>query len=218
MQNIFKFKKQSRQKHWEDVYQTKKFNEVSWYKQNLQVSIDLILSFNPDQNASIIDVGGGNSVFVDKLIELNFKDIAVLDISVKALEQSQQRLGEYSRNVEWIVSDILDFDTEKRFDIWHDWATFHFLTSKQDIKEYVKVAGKLIKPCGYMIIATFSTEGPKKCSRLKVTQYSEESIKNVFLDDFSLIKSLKENHITPFQTNQNFLYTVFQKHTQEVRI
>lgn len=113
---------QPRKQHWEKIYQTKKSDEVSWYKPVPKTSLDLILSLRPAPQTAIIDVGGGDSVLADKLLALNFKNITVLDISAQALQRAQQRLGSQAQSVQWITADILDFDTEKRFDIWHDWA------------------------------------------------------------------------------------------------
>lgn len=197
--------------HWENVFNTKKFNEVSWYQANPKMSTDLILSTHPDKNSNIIDVGGGDSNLVDKLLELGFKNIFILDISSKALEKSQQRLGEKAKKIKWINSDIREFKTEYKFDIWHDRALFHFLTSEEDIDKYVKIVNKLVKPNGYLIIATFSLKGPEKCSGLEIKRYSESSIKKIFSEEFENIKSLEEIHHTPFQTSQNFIFNVFRK-------
>ena len=197
--------------HWEDIFSTKNFDEVSWHQSNPKTSVKLILSTHPDKDAHIIDVGGGDSNLVDKLLDLGFKNIFVLDVSLKALKKSQQRLGVKSRIVKWISSDIRKFETSNRFEIWHDRAAFHFLTNNSDIKRYVKLTREYIKPGGHLIISTFSLEGPKKCSGLDIRQYSEDSMKKIFYEGFEHIKSLEEIHHTPFQTTQNFIWNVFRK-------
>ena len=195
--------------HWEDIFSTKNFDEVSWHQSNPKTSVKLILSTHPDKDAHIIDVGGGDSNLVDKLLDLGFKNIFVLDVSLKALKKSQQRLGVKSRIVKWISSDIRKFETSNRFEIWHDRAAFHFLTNNSDIKRYVKLTREYIKPGGHLIISTFSLEGPKKCSGLDIKQYSEDSMKKIFYEGFEHIKSLEEIHHTPFKTTQCFIYNVF---------
>ncbi len=202
--------KEDMKKHWENIFNTKKFNEVSWYQQNPKTSINLILSTNPSKDSCIIDIGGGDSNLVDNLLDLDFKNIYVLDISLKALEKSQKRLGEKAKTVKWIESDIREFETEDKFDIWHDRAVFHFLTSEEDINKYVKLVSKLLKQGGYLIIATFSLKGPEKCSGLNIKKYSKDSMKEVFGKKFKLIKSLEEIHHTPFQTTQCFIYNIFK--------
>lgn len=205
-----KMEKLNAKEHWENVFHTKKFNEVSWYQENPKTSIKLILSTHPDKDARIIDVGGGDSNLIDKLLELGFKNISVLDVSLKALEKAQQRLGLKSRLVRWINSDIREFKTNERFNIWHDRALFHFLTSEKDIKKYVELVRKYLKPEYFLIIATFSLKGPKKCSGLDIRQYSEDSMKKLF-SDFEHIKSFEEEHITPWEDSQIFIYNIFRK-------
>ena len=202
----------STKQHWEKIYQTKDtVREVSWYQDVPKTSIDLILLTKTDKNGSIIDVGGGDSKLVDKLLELGFKNIFILDISAEALQKAKTRFGEKRTSVIYIEADILEFDTESRFDIWHDRAAFHFLTRKEDVVRYVEIPGKFIQPSGYLIISTFSMNGPKKCSGLDITQYSEDSIKKTFQKDFNHIRSFEEIHTTPFNTKQNFLFNLFKR-------
>ena len=202
----------STKQHWENIYQAKDtVHDTSWYQNVPKTSVDLILSTGIGMNENIIDVGGGDSKLVDKLLEIGFKNISVLDISAKALQKAKMRLGEKAESVTWIEADVLEFDTESHFDIWHDRAAFHFLTKKEDIAHYVKIAGKFIKPDGHLIISTFSVNGPKKCSGLEITQYSEDSIKKTFQKDFSHIRSFEEIHTTPFNTKQNFLFNLFKR-------
>jgi ubiquinone/menaquinone biosynthesis C-methylase UbiE len=203
--------KDNTKEHWENIFHAKNFNEVSWHQKYPKTSVDLILSINPDKDSHIIDVGGGDSNLVDTLIKLNFKNISVLDVSLNALEKSQQRLGEKSKNIKWICSDIREFKSSESFNIWHDRALFHFLTSEKDINKYVKLVKKFLNPGGYLIIATFSLKGPKKCSGLNIRQYSEDSMKKIFNKEFEHIKSLEEIHNTPFKTSQSFIWNVFKK-------
>lgn len=198
--------------HWEDVWTRKKSNEVSWYQKEPKISLDLILSTNPSKDAQIIDVGGGDSKLIDKLLEMDFKNITVLDISEKALERAKERLGQKADKVKWIKCDIREFYSENKFDIWHDRALLHFLTSEEDIQNYVKLTRKYVKDRGYLIISSFSTKGPMMCSGLDTKQYSEESMKKLFSDGFEHIKSFEEEHMTPRKTSQNFIYNLFRFH------
>lgn len=206
------FTNKSKKPHWEEIYRTKDTtSEVSWYQDNPKTSIDLILSTGMDKNVSIIDIGGGDSKLVDQLLKLDFKNLFVLDISARALEKAKTRLADKAKIITWIETDVLEFKTNNHFDIWHDRATFHFLTKKRKIARYIGIAYKLIKPNGYLIVATFAINGPKKCSGLDITQYTGDSIKKTFKQGFKHINSFKEVHITPFNTKQNFIYNVFKK-------
>lgn len=205
-------KNNSTKQYWENIYGAKDTTrEVSWYQDIPKTSINLILSTGIDKSSHIIDIGGGDSKLVDKLLELGFKNVFVLDISAKAIEKTKIRLGEKARLITWIETDILEFESGTRFDIWHDRAAFHFLTKKKDIAHYVGIAGKFIQPNGYLIISTFSVNGPNKCSGLDVTQYSEDSIKKTFEKDFIHIRSFEKIHVTPFDTEQNFLFSIFKR-------
>lgn len=205
-------KNNSTKQHWENIYRTKDtITDVSWYQDNPHTSTDLIFSTKVDKDANIIDIGGGDSILVDTLLGLGFKSLSVLDISGASLEKAKERLSNQARLVNWIESDVLDFETDTYFDVWHDRAAFHFFTEKKDIKRYIELAHKRIRPSGYLILSTFSVNGPKKCSGLDITQYSEDSIKKTFGEGFSHIKSFEEAHTTPFDTKQIFLWSIFKK-------
>src|SRR3989344_1359343 len=122
--------------HWENIYQTKKSNEVSWHQEKPKTSLNLISETNLDKNAKIIDIGAGDSKLVDNLIALGFRNITVLDVSSNALNRAKKRLGDRANDVKWIVSDLREFETNDRYGIWHDRAVLHFLTEEDDISEY----------------------------------------------------------------------------------
>ena len=118
--------------HWEKVYQTKSPDEVSWTQVKPKTSLDYILKNTKSKNDSIIDIAGGDSLLVDFLVDEGFTDITVLDICEHAIERAKARLGKKSKEVTWIVEDITKFKPNRNYDIWHDRAVFHFLTSKVD--------------------------------------------------------------------------------------
>ncbi|HNP06567.1 MAG TPA: class I SAM-dependent methyltransferase [Cyclobacteriaceae bacterium] len=204
----------SQKEHWEQIYSTKQANEVSWTQENPTTSLDFIRSFNLPRQASIIDIGGGESKLVDKLIDEGYEDITVVDISEHALSRTKERLGEKAKKVNWVVSDITELNTSRTFDLWHDRATFHFMTTPDQINEYLKRAKTNLKTNGYLTIGTFSQDGPKKCSGLEIKQYSEEALQNQLRDGFEKIRCITEDHQTPFGTLQNFLFCSFKR--QEV--
>jgi 2-polyprenyl-3-methyl-5-hydroxy-6-metoxy-1,4-benzoquinol methylase len=204
-------KNETRKDHWEKVYSTKQPHEVSWTQEDPKTSLDFIHSFNLSKQANIIDIGGGDSNLVDKLIDEGFENITVLDISEHALQRAKSRLGEKAKKINWVVSDITEFKTEKTFDVWHDRATFHFLTTVDQINKYLERAKTTIKKNGFLTIGTFSEKGPTKCSGLEIKQYSEETLQDQLKEGFKKIKCLTENHRTPFNTLQNFLFCSFKR-------
>lgn len=197
--------------HWEKVYETKGPQDVSWFQEYPKTAMEFVGLFNLPANAKIIDIGGGDSRLVDALLDKGYSNITVLDISAKAIEKAKVRLGEKAKNVNWIVSDILDFVPDGKFDFWHDRAAFHFLTTEEKVNKYVRITDNSIAENGYLILGTFSESGPKKCSGLEIKQYSENTLSNKFEDRFNRIKCIHENHVTPFNTVQNFLFCSFQK-------
>ena len=199
------------QSHWENIYSSKKEDGVSWFQEHPKTSIDLIEKYSTDKSISIIDIGSGRSKILKNLIENEYDDLTYLDISREAFSKSKISLGNKRDLVEWHVVNVLDFNTEKNFSIWHDRAVFHFLISKEDVEQYKQVALKNIVKGGYLILGTFSQNGPEKCSGLNVTRYSPESLKKIFNPEFKMIESFTIDHKTPFDTNQNFLFSIFKK-------
>jgi ubiquinone/menaquinone biosynthesis C-methylase UbiE len=197
--------------HWEKVFSTKAENEVSWFQAYPKISVDFVALFNLPLEANIIDIGGGDSHLVDVLLEKGYKSIYVLDISQNALERAKQRLGDKAQLVHWIVSDVTEFNPDVQFDLWHDRAAFHFLTTDEKIEKYVQIAEKSIKPGGYLVVGTFSENGPTKCSGLEIKQYSESSMTYRFGQAFERIKCITEDHLTPFNTTQHFLFCGFRR-------
>jgi SAM-dependent methyltransferase len=198
-----------RKSHWENVFRSKSPEQVSWTQEVPETSLQLIHLLKLPRTAAIIDVGGGDSRLVDHLLDEGFTNITVLDISGKALEKARHRLGDRAALVNWVVSDILEFNPSSKYDLWHDRATFHFLTGAEEVRKYVNTATRHIS--GYLTIATFSDEGPDTCSGLSVKQYTEELLQEELSQGFKKVKCIKKDHITPFQTRQNFLFCMFKK-------
>jgi len=201
--------KLDRKKHWETVYETKNPDQVSWTQETPKTSLEFIHSFGLIKTAKIIDIGGGDSKLVDYLLDEGFVNITVLDISAKSLEKAKNRLGEKANKVNWIVSDITEFEPNMTFDVWHDRATFHFLTKTDQIKKYMKIARNSVS--GFLTIGTFSKNGPEKCSGLEIKQYNEEQLATELTNGFDKIKCVTEDHLTPFKTTQNFLFCSFKR-------
>jgi ubiquinone/menaquinone biosynthesis C-methylase UbiE len=204
-----------RKEHWEKIHQTKTLTDVSWYQPIPSTSIDLILEHAIPKNAKIIDVGGGDSLLADHLLNLGFTQITVLDISEAALNKAKLRLGNRAELVKWIVADVATFETNEKYDVWHDRAAFHFFTTTTDTSSYLKVVKKNLKPNGLLIVGTFSETGPNKCSGIEVHRYSENSLSQLFGEFFIKLKCFTIDHLTPFNTTQNFLFCCFRKKREQ---
>jgi ubiquinone/menaquinone biosynthesis C-methylase UbiE len=198
--------------HWESIYQTRDAQSLSWYQEHPTRSLAFIKMAAVGRADNIIDVGGGASTLVDRLLDARFQNVWVLDISSAALEAAKLRLGKRASSVHWIEADILQASLPShQFRVWHDRAVFHFLVSEGDRRAYVRKMSDALGPGGHAVIATFGLEGPPKCSGLDVVRYSPENLARQLRPEFVLKSSEQEAHTTPFNTTQQFNYCLFQR-------
>lgn len=200
-----------RKAHWENVYSTNDETGASWHQGEPRLSLELIRSVAPAEGGRIIDVGGGASVLVDRLLDLSFEKIAVLDISQTAVSKARSRLSGRAGRVDWIAADITEAQALGTFDVWHDRAVFHFLTDAADRRKYVELARQTVRAGGHLVIASFADDGPRRCSDLDVCRYNAESMATELGEDFSLVRQARETHTTPSGSLQAFFYGVFRR-------
>jgi 2-polyprenyl-3-methyl-5-hydroxy-6-metoxy-1,4-benzoquinol methylase len=197
----------SSQEHWENIYRTKAPDQVSWFCPHLETSLSLIERSSRDRSVRIIDVGAGESTLVDDLLAAGYTDITVLDVSQRAVDVTKARLGILANHVHWIVDDVTGAHLlPNAYDIWHDRAVFHFLTTASERDAYVRQVVNAVTRGGHVIVSTFGPEGPTKCSGLEVQRYDAGSLHAQFGSRFRLVESKKELHQTPFGTIQQFQY------------
>ena len=197
----------NKQTHWEKIYTEQAPDAVSWYRPHLETSQELIETVAAVRSNAIIDVGGGESTLVDDLLAHGYEKVTVLDISQAAIDANRKRLGKTSEGVRWMVADITEVELERSaYDVWHDRAVFHFLTSPSDRVAYIRQVAYAVKRGGHVIVSTFGPKGPTRCSGLDVVRYDAESLHREFGVHFRLLGSSKELHRTPFETVQQFLY------------
>ena len=193
--------------HWETIYKTKQPHEVSWFQREAEISLKLIRQVAPLPTPAILDVGGGASTLVDGLLAAEYRRVTVLDLASAALDQARGRLGAAARRVTWREADILTAELSPAvFDVWHDRAVFHFLTSSADRERYVAQALRAVKPGGHVLVATFADDGPTKCSGLPVVRYTPSALHDEFGSAFRLLDSVREEHVTPSGARQAFVY------------
>ncbi|MGH8130650.1 MAG: class I SAM-dependent methyltransferase [Steroidobacteraceae bacterium] len=196
----------NRQDHWNQVYREKCPQKLSWFQHRPELSLAIIASSGIEKDAGVIDVGGGTSALVDSLLDDGYRRIAVLDISGAALDQSRSRLGVRADTVEWYEADVTTFEPPHRFGLWHDRAVLHFLTEAEDRRAYVATLRRTLQPGGTVIISTFAIDGPPKCSGLEVVRYDADSMCAELGAEFQLQEVRREIHLTPWQTEQRFIY------------
>lgn len=196
--------------YWDNVY-SKPEKELSWYEPVPVTSIALIDRPGISRKAPVIDVGGGDGTLARHLVALEYEHITVLDISRRALEIGQKRLGDMAPGIRWIHGNILDFEPSQQYALWHDRATFHFIVQQQEQQAYLRKAWNSLLPGGQLILGTFSEKGPDRCSGLPVQRYTEAAITALVKGLFKLNKTVIRQHITPAHTLQEFRYGRFTK-------
>ncbi len=193
--------------HWDNIYSSKPSERVSWYRPHLERSLAFVAAAKLPRSAAVIDVGGGASTFVDDLLDLGYSNVTVLDISEEALDTARARLGPRAAGVHWICADVVEARLpERAFDFWHDRAVFHFLLDARAREKYVENVKRSLKPGGHIVVATFGPHGPEKCSGLEVLRFTPEALHSEFGGDFSRIGDTRETHVTPWGTEQEFVY------------
>lgn len=200
-----------RREHWESIYRSKSLEELSWFQPTPVTSLAFLKQFHIPVTSKIIDIGGGDSLLVDHLLDLGYSDITVLDISATALDRAKQRLGPRAALVKWIVADAAHYQPTEKYNVWHDRAAFHFLTDEKEIANYIATASLHIEPDGFLVIGTFSEEGPDTCSGIKIKQYSEQAMSEKLGRFFHKLKCIPTVHKTPFGTFQHFVFCGFRK-------
>lgn len=202
------------QQHWDEVYGARSEDALTWFEATPAVSLELIREhLRPGE--PLIDMGAGASRLVDALLDEGFGPLTVLDLSAAALAVSRQRLGPRADDVAWIEADITTWQPERSYAVWHDRASFHFLTAAEDRAGYARGLAQALRPGGIAIIATFADDGPEMCSGLPVVRYTPETLAQeldrLLPGRFETLDARRHMHITPKGNRQSFQYSVFRK-------
>lgn len=184
---------------------------MTWFQEDPVVSVDLLTTTEPRLDAAIIDVGGGASTLVDRLIDLGYTDLTVLDIAEPAHQQTRDRLGDPSDRISWVTADITDHRLDRQYDLWHDRAVFHFMTDPTERASYVEEAQRSVARGGHVVLASFALDGPERCSGLPVQRYDAASLGAEFEPPFELVTATDEYHLTPAGDTQHFTYVVLRR-------
>ena len=197
--------------YWEKVYLKSFLTKSGWYQARPESSLRLIAASKITKEAHIIDVGGGDSLLVDHLLDAGYTNVSVLDISERAIEKAKRRLGILAKSVNWICADVTAFESDITFDLWHDRACLHFLTQPDQVASYRKRVSRYLNAGGNLILGTFSYTGPEKCSGLPIHQYNAAALEELFSPTFELIESFDIAHVTPTANIQNYVFSRFKK-------
>lgn len=190
--------------HWADVYARTPVDAVSWYQSEPVVSLELIDELGVVTGDGVVDVGGGASVLVDRLVARGFTDLTVLDIAGPALATGRERLGP-GAPVTWAEADVLSWTPTRHYDLWHDRAVLHFL-SGDEVATYRSALERAVAPGGAVVLAAFAPDGPEYCSGLPVTRYDSDRLADVLGTGFGVVVRRRELHVTPAGVEQPFTW------------
>jgi SAM-dependent methyltransferase len=191
--------------HWDTAYSTRGVDGVSWYQAVPALSLELLEALDIPREAAVIDVGGGASFLVDELVARGFRDLTVLDLSASALDATRERLPD-GAPVRFVQADLLEWEPDRRYDVWHDRAVFHFLVAASDRDRYVATLREAVVPRGTVIVGTFAEDGPELCSGLPVDRYSAADLSAALGDAFDVLETRREHHVTPRGAVQPFTW------------
>ena len=200
---------EDRATHWDERYRTTGAERVSWFEPEPQQSLALLERVGADPSSSVIDIGGGASLLAGRLVEQGYLDVSVLDVSQEALDVARARLARPDA-VTWIKADLLEWVPDRRWQVWHDRAAFHFLTEGKDRATYRSLLHRALEPGGAAIIATFGAAGPTSCSGLPVARYSPEHLIAEIGPGFTPIGSGGFDHVTPSGVTQEFAWAALR--------
>lgn len=196
--------------HWDQAYghgdQTR-----SWFQSQAVVSLRVLDGCDVDPADSVIDVGGGASTLVDALLHRGHSDITVLDISAIALHAAQHRLGANAERVSWLVANLLSWQPERTWQVWHDRAVFHFLTVDAERKRYLDALDAATNTGAVCVFATFAPAGPQQCSGLPVARYDADALASILGSHWLPIIHTTEEHTTPSGAIQPFTWAAFRR-------
>ena len=196
--------------HWESAYKAKPSTAVSWFQPHPEQSLQFVEKCGLGRDAPILDVGAGASTLVGWVVDAGVADVSVLDISAVALHEVRRRLGARAAAVAFIEANVLAFEPQRKYALWHDRATFHFLTDAGEQQRYVKLLRQGLQADGYLLLATFGPEGPLRCSGLPVQRYGVAELQELLGSDFTLCGHILHDHRTPAGSEQQFQYSCWQ--------
>ena len=197
--------------HWQGVYADCDPRQVSWFEPVPDASLAYIAEAGLPTDAAILDAGGGTSSLAGELLRRGYSDVTVADISGSAIERAKDGLGEGAGQVTWLRADLVRHGFDRRYDLWHDRAVFHFMVEEADRAAYLAALRSALQLRGHLVLATFGPDGPTECSGLPTCRYSAETLAGLLGGDFRLLASRLVDHTTPSGSRQQFLYTHFQR-------
>jgi Methyltransferase domain len=196
--------------HWNRTY-GKGERTPSWFQSEPVPSLRMLDAAGVTPAAGLIDAGGGASTLVDALLERGYHDVTVLDVSAAGLHAAQERLGPAAERVRWVVADLLSWQPERSYQVWHDRAVLHFLTADDARRHYLHALHASTTAGAVAVLGTFAPDGPQRCSGLPVGRYSAGELAVLLGDQWIPVANDREEHVTPAGAVQPFTWAAFRR-------
>lgn len=105
-----------------------------------------------------------------------------------------------------VRADLLEWEPDRRYGLWHDRAVFHFLVDERERETYVETLSRALTPGSAVIIGTFAADAPDVCSGLPVRRHSSADLAAALGGAFELVETRREVHVTPRGALQPFTW------------
>jgi len=201
--------------HWESVYQNQNDEQLGWFEELPETTLQLIDLCHLKPDAKILNVGAGTTTLIDALLEKGFTNIIANDLSEIALKKLSNRIfKKYNHHLQCILDDLTKPQHLQQLtdvDLWIDRAVLHFFLSKEEQETYFKTVKAIVRKGGYVLIAVFSLEGAEKCTGLQLQRYDADMLQKCLGSNFKLIEAFNHIYINPSGSERPYIYTLFQK-------
>jgi len=191
--------------HWTNIHANKD-KDVSWWQEELWLDF---IQYVSTQGAAI-DVGSGQSPLAIELARSGFNPVFVNDIAENALNKLVNLAKQAEVDLLPVPGSVLDLELPIKVSLWHDRAVFHFLKG-EEIKRYKAKVIANTSDDAFLVISTFSENGPEQCSNLDVSRYSPSELAAVFSPEFEEIFCDERVHKTPWDSTQEFSFAVLRR-------
>ncbi len=200
--------------HWNNAYLNKSVDELGWYEEIPEPSLELIDKTGLENQARVFVAGAGASTLIDHMLNHGWSNISVCDISNIALDLLDKRLGEKAKLLNSIHDDLLEprvVIREEPYDLWIDRAVFHFFTRSEEKEAYRHLLNRMLKVNAQLMIATFAPGTAPKCSGLDVQHHNAESLQEFLGSDYELIESFETLYTQPSGNTRDYVYSLFKR-------
>jgi SAM-dependent methyltransferase len=178
----------------------------------LTLSVALVLACDLARDAPIICVGGASEPLAAALLARGFEDLTIVDPSRAALETLCAQPGGRADKLTLCHQDVTRFRPHRRYALWHDGGSFHYLTHADDRQEYLEVLQQALSPGGHLVIETFGPEGPQDVAGVPVVRYTASALLAELGRQFELTEHHLVHHRTAAGEEHQYLHGRFCRH------